>query len=129
MTGSAHVPQAGSPLKRFGQDRTGLPPSLRYAGHPTPSTAGTIAACRGFKRPTAAVVFGALRWVAVWSEVKEEGRRNMGQSKWAVNLPGGASPDTTSPEDCSCLASAWGSVPRHERNTAPRRTALSQNDH
>ena len=32
---------------------------------------------------------------------------------------GGASPDTNSPVDCLCLASAWGSVPRHERSRPP----------
>ena len=53
------------------------------------------------------------------SEVKEEGRMASARSDWAVNRAGGASPDTHSPEDCLCLASAWGSVPRHERSRSP----------
>jgi hypothetical protein len=54
------------------------PPLLHCAGHPTPSTATSIAACEGIEDPNAAVVAGALWRVAVWSEVKGEERAEPG---------------------------------------------------
>jgi hypothetical protein len=35
--------------------------------------------------------------------------------------PGGESPCTNSPEDCLCMASAWGSVPRQRAELSTRR--------
>ena len=55
---------------------------------------------KAFKFQNASVVVGALRWAAVWSEVKEEGRIDLIRSERIVNRPGG-----------------------HERNTAARRSA------
>ena len=68
------------------------------------------------------MVVGALRWAAVWSEVKGEGRLDLIPSERPVNRPGGESPDTNSPVDCSCLASARGPCPGHERTTVARRS-------
>ena len=100
VTGSAHVPRAGSLSLRFGSNRSGPPPLLRYAGHPT-SSASNHSCPRGTS--TATVVPRALWWGAVWSEVKEEGRVDSTRSEQSVNRPGG-----------------------HERNTAPRRSAPAQ---
>lgn len=49
-------------------------------------------------------VSGALRWGALWREVKEEGRARSSASEPSVSRPGG-----------------------HERNRAPHRSALAQN--
>ena len=100
VTGSAHVLRAGSPPNRFRQDQFGPPPLLRCAGHP----ASSAESHRCVQRPTTATaVPRAVWWGAVWSEVKEEGRIDLSRSERMLNRPGG-----------------------HERNTAPRRTALSQ---
>lgn len=42
---------------------------------------------------------------------------------------GGESPDTNSPEDCLCMASARGSVPWHERSRVPQWYAPSSPHH
>ncbi len=85
MTGSAHVPRAGSLPKRFGSSRSGPPPLLRCAGHPA-SSAG-IHGC--VQRPsTATVAPGAVWWGAVWSEVKEEGRMDSREALESTTGPG-----------------------------------------
>ena len=54
-------------------------------------TATTSAACEGKEDPHAAVVAGALRRAAVWSEVKEEERAKPGPGDMnATQRPGAA---------------------------------------
>ena len=65
----------------------------------------------------AVAVAGVLCRVVVWSEVKEEAGRSPA---------GGASADSNSPVDCLCLASARGSAPGHEHNTATWRSARAR---
>jgi len=70
---------------------------------PRPRQPAPLSNVEECKSPLAdSVAVGALRWAAVWSEVKEEGRRRFSRRERPVNRPGG-----------------------HERNTAAHRSALA----